>query len=168
MRKTKTEAVSGIFSTEQDLESFLMMLEGQGYSEDSIRVVMSEETQDNYLALKGRTKTPQGALIGGMLGGLIGALAGGILMTGTVIDGPSDYLIPGPLIGALAGGALGTYGGTFLGAFIGFGIPEHHARFQKSALKEPGAARVIVRVPSEKRQEIRTLFRKHKAQHLES
>lgn len=159
----RKERVSGLLNSEHQLELVLRALEERGYGKEEISVAMSEATRDFYAKLKGETRTPEGAMIGGMSGGVLGAAAGALSMLGSVFAGPG-VLIAGPLLGAIAGGALGLYGGAFLGALIGSGMSEHEARFYADALQKEGTSLVFVAVDRpEAAADVRALLRENGA-----
>ncbi len=140
---------TAIVPSEHLLERLLNHLEYTGYGQDDIQVLMTEETRERYLKLKGRAKMPEGALIGGLSGSVLGAIIGGVAMAGlTIVTGPG-VAIAGPIVGAVAGTALGSYTGTALGALIGAGIPEHEAGIFAEALKQDGSILIIVHVREE-------------------
>ena len=151
---------------EAQVDNLLNELELRNVPPAEISVLMSENTGDALLKLKGSNKAPEGATIGGISGGIIGAIVGGLTLVGSVLAPGLGLLVAGPLVGALAGTAAGVGAGGLLGGLIGMGVPEHEAKYYEDALKEEGNVLVAVRVPKEQSAEIKAIFERYHAQCL--
>jgi len=168
------QEVSGIFTSQKDLEKVLDELELLNLRDD-VSVMMTDQTRDFYGDawskdimdrdnVERHSKAPEGATTGGLTGGLLGALIGGLSMVGSVLIPGAGLLVAGPLVGALAGGAIGTATGGLVGALIGAGIPEHEAKFYEKSLKDQGNTLVIAHVPTDRIDEVRSIFKRCGAQ----
>lgn len=156
--------VSAVFLSESDLERVLRRLEELGFSEKDITVAMSEQTRERYQAAShNETRTPQGALLGGLSGSLVGGVIGSLALIGTTFAAAPGLLIAGPLVGAAAGTAIGSYAGTFAGALIGAGLSEHEARHCETALEAGDHVMVAVFTSEEKREVVEAAFRENHA-----
>jgi hypothetical protein len=161
--KETQQVVSGLFSTEQQIESLMIDLERQGLGYNMTNVLMSDKTRDQYLNLTKVNKAPEGASIGGLSGGALGAILGSLTMAGTLLIPGLNLLVAGPIIGAIAGGAIGTATGGLVGALAGMGIPEYEAKAYEKQLEEAGNAVVVTHVAKDQAGKIKEIFKQHGA-----
>jgi hypothetical protein len=163
------QLVSGIFSTQRDVESVMDALHARGLTDQDVSVLMSEHTQARYPGLRTTegSKIPEGMSTGGIAGGLLGALIGGLAVTGTVLLPGVGLLVAGPLLGALTGIGIGAAAGGLAGALIGAGIPEEKARVYEESLKQEGNIVIIAHVPPTQSRDVEMLFERYGAQHLQ-
>lgn len=150
--------VSGIFKSDRDVDGLLSALESKGFAQNDVSMLMSDSTRNLYPALVERTKSAEGASIGGISGGLIGALIGGLTLVGNILLPGAGLLASGPIVGALTGATAGVALGGLVGGLVGHGIPEHEARFYEESLKEHGNVLVIAHVPKDEEGAVRKLF----------
>lgn len=139
--------ISAVFDGFREAEDATADLIEDGFPEERISVLLSEETRREYLEVHGdratteghvlaqtveldeESKTMEGAGIGGAIGGTLGAAAGAIAALGTaVVIPPLGVVVAGPLAAALAGAGAGGATGGLIGALTGAGMTEFRAR----------------------------------------
>lgn len=111
--------------------------------------MMTEDTRMRKFAAEKGTKAPEGAAAGGVIGGALGAIVAGLTATGSIAaiaatGGAAAPLVVGPLAAALAGLGAGALGGGIIGALVGLGFPEVHAKEYEQKLRD-GAIMVSVK-----------------------
>ncbi len=135
--------IVGIFKTEQNAVNAIENLKTQGYQEDEISVLVSDQTrytsitEKTGLDLGEKNEEGSGALAGAAVGGTIGGVGGLLLGLGALaIPGLGPIVAAGPiaatLMGLLAGGAVGG----LAGALVDYGIPEEQARDYEDRIKQ--------------------------------
>lgn len=146
--KTSTMAhkgmITGLFRDRESAERAYGSLQGRGYGQDDVNLVMSDETRQRHFTVDDRptelgSKALEGAGTGGVIGGAVGATLGAIAAIGTTLALPGlGLLIAGPIAAGLAGAGAGGATGTLVGALIGAGIPEETVKRYEQGLKEGG------------------------------
>lgn len=139
--------ITGMFRDRVEAEHAVADLQGLGYTQQDISVMIQDETirkkfQDTTAVNTG-TKAAEGAGVGAGIGGTLGAIIAALTATGSIIaiagtGGAAAPLVAGPLAAALAGAGVGGIGGGVLGALVGAGIPESRAREYEAGLHEGG------------------------------
>ena len=126
----------GLFSTRQEAEGALQRLRDSGFNMDRVSVVAqhSEGMQNIAGAEVNKDKGDQakggagaGATAGAVTGGAIG-LVGSLGVLAIPGIGPAaevGFLLANTLLGS----GIGAAGGGFLGALIGWGVPEDRAQY---------------------------------------
>lgn len=120
----------------------------QGYSEDDINVIMSEDSRKKYykspLVVENGDKSMEGLGIGGATGGAVGGIIAAIAAIGSTLVIPGlGLVVAGPLAAGLAGAGAGSIAGGLLGALVGWGIPEDKAKLYETGIKSGGIVLVV-------------------------
>ncbi|MBC7607263.1 MAG: hypothetical protein H7199_09970 [Burkholderiales bacterium] len=137
----KRPMLTEMFVDRESTENAYNTLHERGYAKGDINLIMSDNTRKKHYAdadddSEFGTKAAESAGTGSAIGGTIGAVIGFIAAIGTsVIITGLGVIIAGPLAAGLAGaGAVGIAGGL-IGALVGSGIPEDHAKIYESGIK---------------------------------
>lgn len=141
--QTTPGMMTGQFNDKQSLEAAYQSLRDQGYTEEEINVVMSDDTRKKFYAndtdSEIGSKAAEGTGVGGAIGGTLGAIIAGVAAIGTNLVLPGVGLVVwGPLAAALAGAGAGGLAGGLVGALVGWGIPEEHAKVYEEGIKNGG------------------------------
>ena len=155
--------VSGLFSSETNVQALLIDLQRQGIGPELVNILMSNQTRDHYADLEKDTKIPEGASIGGLSGGTLGAVIGGLTMAGSLLVPGLNLLVAGPIVGVIAGGAVGTAAGGLVGALVGAGMPEYEAKSYEKQLEQDGNVVVLVHALKDETHSVKDLFKRHGA-----
>jgi hypothetical protein len=121
-------------------------LQGRGYTDKDINLLMSDETRDKHFAHQHDSddtelgnKAMEKAGIGSAIGGTVGAVAAAIAAIGSNLILPGlGLVVAGPLAAGLAGAGAGGLTGGLIGALVGSGIPDEHAKEYESGIKQGG------------------------------
>lgn len=141
----RSDYVSKVFRTRDDADNAYNDLKNQGYSQDEINVMMSDDTRDRYF--KNHTdhdsalgdKVADNAGTGSLIGGGVGAVVGAIAAIGSNVLLPGlGLIVAGPLAAGLAGAGAGAATGGLIGALTGMGVPEEEANRYKDEVKDGG------------------------------
>jgi uncharacterized membrane protein len=130
-----SKTVTATFKTRQAAEEALMRLETEGFTEDQIGLIVSDETRGKTFNIDRGTKTDEGAAAGATAGGIIGAVIGGVMAAGALAIPGLNVVVSGALISGLAGLGAGAATGGLVGGLIGMGIPEHEAKLYEDEIK---------------------------------
>ena len=163
----KNKAVSGLFTSNQSVESLLVELNNYGVKSDFVNVLMSDQTRDHYASVEAESKAPEGASVGGISGGVLGGIIGGLTMVGSLLIPGVNLLVAGPIIGAIAGTAAGAATGGLIGGLIGAGIPEYEAKTYEKELEKRGNVLVVAYVPSDDVSKVKDIFKRHGVKNIE-
>src|ERR1035441_3485710 len=149
----KNTAVFSIYPTYVSVESGVQALQGAGFRNEDISVLMPENVGSKDFAHEKGTKAPEGAATGAgtgaVVGGALGVLAGiGLL----AVPGLGPFIAAGPIMAGLAGLGVGGVVGGVTGALIGMGIPEYVAKRYEGRVKEGG---ILLSVHSDRSEERR-------------
>jgi len=144
-RDTLPATVVGLFSSRGEAEKAVTELKRVGFRDDQISLVgkhVDAEVMDDDNSLAGT-----GAATGAAIGAGTAAMASLGMSFGVIpIIGP--ILAVGPLAAALISAAGGLAAGTFIGALLGLGIPEHEAVYYQGEVR---SGRYLVAVRAESR-----------------
>lgn len=145
----------------------------EGYTDDDVSVMMSDETRDRHFAADDRVeiekgnKAAEGAGVGAATGGTLGGIAGALLAAGGAVVLPGLGLaIAGPLAAALAGAGAGGATGSLVGALIGAGIPEERAKRYKSDIEEGGVVMGVYPRNDEDARHFQDEWKRHKGERI--
>lgn len=157
--------IVGVFRTIDDAALVINELNEKGYSADNISAIAKDQKEIEHLEEKSGEKvnsetahkadifSATGLVAGGVAGGLGGLLTGlGIL----VVSGM------GPIVAAIGGAGIGGGAGSLIGAFIGLGIPEEHAKKYEEYIYD-GNILILVDAKLDDKLEIYKIFDKHHA-----
>lgn len=134
-----TKLVTGLFEKKADMERALDEIEKQGYTRDSVSLLMSTATKTKEFGIEEGSKAAAGAGVGGAVGGTIGATIAAIIAIGTTVTVPGlGLVVAGPLAAALAGAGAGAATGGLIGSLVGAGIPEYRAKVYDEAVRAGG------------------------------
>lgn len=123
--------VSAVFESNLHANQAIQNLLDDGFAEDRISALMSNETRRRYYPEE--NKGAAGAGVGAGVGAVIGSVTA--LVSLTV---PGGIVVAGPLAAILGGTAVGAAGGGLLGALVGVGIPEDRARVYEERVNHGG------------------------------
>src|SRR5579864_7992222 len=136
---SKHVAVFGIYKTPATAEAAVDHLLSVGFANESISVLLPDNTSSREFAHEKNTKAPEGTATGvaagGVVGGTLGLLAG---IGALAIPGVGPLIAAGPIMGALAGLGVGGAVGGLIGALVGMGIPEYEAKRYEGRIKDGG------------------------------
>lgn len=141
---TPNKMVTGLFTDRSKAEKAYDHAIQQGYTPEEINVLMSQETKNKYydsnlVKVEEGNKSVEGLAIGGALGGTIGGTVAAIAALGTSLIFPGiGLVVAGPIVAGLAGAGAGSISGGLLGALVGWGIPEEHAKVYEQGIKSGG------------------------------
>lgn len=151
MAQQKQKMITAVFRDRYDAIEAFDWLRAQGYQQDEISVLMSDQTHLSYKddASTGKiergSKMAEGAATGGAIGTAVGAGLAALAAIGTSLVLPGiGLIIAGPLAAAFAGGGAGAVAGGLIGGLVGYGIPESNAQAYEEALREGGVALGVV------------------------
>ena len=143
------EWISGVFRDRGAADRAVGDLQKAGYGINDISVMMTEDTRMRQFGAEKGNKAPEGAAAGGAVGGALGAIIAGLTATGSIAaiaatGGAAAPLVVGPLAAAPRGAGRRGRRGGIIGALVGAGIPEVHAKEYEQKLRD-GAILVSVR-----------------------
>jgi hypothetical protein len=121
-------------------ETIIQRLQSDGFSGDSISVLMSDKGGTRDFAHEHNTKAPEGIAKGGSTGAVVGGALGWMAGIGSLaIPGLGPFIAAGPIMAALGGAAVGGAVGGLTGGLIGMGIPEFEAKQYEGRIKTGSA-----------------------------
>ncbi|MED2981428.1 general stress protein [Bacillus thuringiensis] len=163
--------IVGVFRTIDDAALVINELNDKGYSADNISAIAKDQKEIEHLEEKSGEKvnhetaykadifSATGLVAGGVAGGLGGLLTGlGIL----AVSGMGPIVAAGPIAAAIGGAGIGGGAGSLIGAFIGLGIPEEHAKKYEEYIYD-GNILILVDAKLDDKLEIYKIFDKHNA-----
>lgn len=135
-----------MYNDRDSAEQGFSTLQGRGYTDKDINVLMSDETRDRHFARQHDDndtglgdKAMEKAGIGSAIGGTVGAVAAAIAAIGSNLILPGlGLVVAGPLAAGLAGAGAGGLTGGLIGALVGSGIPDEHAKEYETGIKQGG------------------------------
>src|ERR1700679_444375 len=135
----KNTAAFGIYKDRATAESAVDRLLAEGFSNQDVSVLMSDNSGSKDFATEKNTKAPEGTTtgvgVGGVVGGTLGLLAG---IGALAIPGVGPLIAAGPIMAGLAGLGIGGAVGGVVGALVGMGIPEYEAKRYEGRIKDGG------------------------------
>jgi hypothetical protein len=135
----KNTAAFGIYKDRATAESAVDRLLAEGFSNQDVSVLMSDNSGSKDFATEKNTKAPEGTTtgvgVGGVVGGTLGLLAG---IGALAIPGVGPLIAAGPIMAGLAGMGIGGAVGGLVGALVGMGIPEYEAKRYEGRVKDGG------------------------------
>ena len=135
----KKTSVFGIYSSVTQAELAVDALQGSGFTNSDVSVLMADKQGSRDFAHEKNTKAPEGtatgAATGGTIGGALGLLAG---IGALAIPGVGPFIAAGPIMATLAGLGVGGAVGGLVGALVGMGIPEYEAKRYEGRVKDGG------------------------------
>lgn len=165
MAEKNSKMITAVFRDRYDAIEAFDWLRVQGYSQDKISVLMSDQTRLHYAndvkegKNKRGSKLAEGAATGGAIGTAVGAGLAALAAIGTSLVLPGlGLIIAGPVAAAFAGGGAGAVAGGLIGGLVGYGIPESNAKAYEEALRDGGVAIGVVPRNSEEASAIKKEF----------
>ena len=142
-RETQTQRenrmMTGLFRDRESAEGAYRSLNSRGYGKDDVNLMMSDDTRKKYFSDDDSelgTKAWEDAGKGAAIGGGVGATLAAIAAIGTTLALPGWLvLFADSIAAALAGGGWRVTGGL-IGALVGHGIPEEHAKVYDKGIRE--------------------------------
>jgi hypothetical protein len=139
--RASARLVTGLFRDRESAERAYHALSSRGYGRDDFNLMMSDETRRRYFSDEGESdfdsRAWEGAGKGAAIGGGIGSTLASLAALGTTLALPGiGVLVAGPIVAALAGAGSAT--GGLIGALIGSGVPEEHAKVYEQGIREGG------------------------------
>lgn len=139
----KNTLITEIFKDKVSAEKAYDEAIANGYKPEDINVIMSQDSRSRYygseLVREEGDKSMEGLAMGGALGGAIAGTLAAIAAIGTTLAIPGlGLVIAGPLAAGLAGAGAGSISGGFIGALIGWGIPEEQLKTYEHGIKSGG------------------------------
>ncbi len=141
----RKDYVSKVFRTRDEADNAYNDLQTQGYSQDDVNVMMSDDTRNTYFKDHNDNdsalgdKVADNAGTGSLIGGGVGAVVGAIAAIGSNVLLPGlGLIVAGPLAAGLAGAGAGAATGGLIGALTGMGVPEEEATRYKDDIKDGG------------------------------
>ena len=135
----KNTAAFGIYKDRATAETAVDRLLTEGFSNQDVSVLMSDNSGSKDFATEKNTKAPEGTTtgvgVGGAIGGTLGLLAG---IGALAIPGVGPLIAAGPIMAGLAGLGIGGAVGGLVGALVGMGIPEYEAKRYEGRVKDGG------------------------------
>ena len=135
----KNTAAFGIYKDRATAETAVDRLLAEGFSNQDVSVLMSDNSGSKDFATEKNTKAPEGTTtgvgVGGAVGGTLGLLAG---IGALAIPGVGPLIAAGPIMAGLAGLGIGGAVGGLVGALVGMGIPEYEAKRYEGRVKDGG------------------------------
>lgn len=171
-RERESRMMTGLFRDRESAEGAYRSLSSRGYGQDDVNLLMSDETRKKYFSDDDNdtelgTKAWEGAGKGAAIGGGVGATLAAIAAVGTTLALPGvGLLIAGPLAAALAGGGGGALTGGLIGALVGSGIPEDHAKHYDQGIREGGIVMGVNPRTQEDADYFETEWRNNRAEQL--
>jgi hypothetical protein len=131
--------MSAVFCIARDRSQAITIVERlrtAGFSNDSISVLLPDQSGTRDFAHEQHTKAPEGATAGASTGGILGGALGWLVGIGArAIPGLGPFIAAGPIMAALSGAAVGAAVGGVGGALIGMGLPEYEAKQYEGKLR---------------------------------
>jgi hypothetical protein len=143
--------LTSLFKNPRTAERIYDDLLAQGYKQDDITLVMSEDTRNDYFpdnttatASDLGNKTLEGLGVGAAIGGSVGALAAAIAAMGTSLVIPGlGLIVAGSLAASFAGAGAGAAAGGLIGALVGSETPSDQVKLLEEGLKKGGVVIAI-------------------------
>src|SRR5690349_23764136 len=135
----KKTAVFGIYRSQSEVERAVSALQGAGFRNTDISVLLPENEGTKDFAHAKGTKAPEGASTGAGSGAVVGGALGWLVGIGALaIPGVGPFIAAGPIMAALAGAGVGGAVGGLTGALVGLGIPEYEAKRYEGRIVKGG------------------------------
>jgi len=147
--------VTALFKDRTEASEALIRLEGVGFREEQISLVMTDETRGTHFGLKEGNKADEGAAAGATVGGILGAILAGIATAGVIAIPGLNLVVTGALVSGLAGLGAGAAVGGLLGGLVGAGIPEHEAKIYEKEIQR-GSVLLAVKVENSEQKKLAT------------
>ncbi|MGL4513081.1 MAG: hypothetical protein ACRCT8_08300 [Lacipirellulaceae bacterium] len=148
-------------------EVIIQKLQSDGFSGDSISVLMSDKGGTRDFAHEHNTKAPEGIATGGSTGAIVGGALGWMAGIGALaIPGLGPFIAAGPIMAALGGATVGGALGGLTGGLIGMGIPEFEAKQYEGRIKTGSALISVHAKDSEQATRVRTIFEQNNAEDI--
>ncbi|MFA2766821.1 general stress protein [Bacillus pacificus] len=159
--------IVGVFQTIDDAALVINELKEKGYSADNISAIAKDQKEIEHLEEKSGEKVNHETAHKADIFSATGLVAGGLggLLTGLgvlAVSGMGPIVAAGPIAAAIGGAGIGGGAGSLIGAFIGLGIPEEHAKKYEEYIYD-GNILILVDAKLDDKLEIYKIFDKHHA-----
>lgn len=161
-----TKRVTGLFDRPQLAMDTLSQLSNEGFTEDQISMLMTDQTRGSGFNIEQGNKAGEGFAIGASLTGLAAAVAAGIAAAGVIAIPGLNLAIFGPLVAAFTGAGAGAATGGVIGALIGSGITEYEAKIYEEGIKEGAVLIAVDAQTDEQEKRAREILRAHAAKKI--
>lgn len=131
-----THHVTATFKTRNAAETAVERLVENGFSQEAISILVTDDTRNSSFVIKEGTKSEEYTGTGATAGGAFGAIAALLISASIIPTGGTSLVAIGPLYATLAGLGAGSFAGGVLGALVGAGVPEHEAKLYENSLKD--------------------------------
>ena len=148
-------AVYCIAQNRAQAETIVDSLKSAGFSSNEISVLLPDKSGTRDFAHEQNTKSPEGAVTGGVTGMGAGAILGWLAGIGSLaIPGVGPFIAAGPIMAALGGAAVGGAAGGIVGALVGMGIPEYEAKLYDGKIRGGNA---LISVHTDNSNQVKTV-----------
>lgn len=162
------QAVVGMVPTPTQADTLIVSLRARGISSSDISVIMPDFVANGASKQK-QNKAPAAATAGAGTGLILGGALGWLAGIGAIsIPGLGPLVGAGPIMAALSGAAVAGGVGGFIGALIGFGIPEYEARQYEGKLRDGNILVSVHAVDTETAKSVEQILRAEGAQNVNS
>jgi hypothetical protein len=154
--------LTALFKNPKTVEHIYDDLLSQGYKQEDITLLMSEDTRNAYFpnnttatASDLGNKTLEGLGVGAAIGGSVGALAAAIAAMGTFLVIPGlNLVVAGSLAASFAGAGAGAAAGALIGALVGSETPTDQIKLLEEGLKKGGVVIAVKAHSNEDREKL--------------
>lgn len=144
-------------------------LKTNGFSDNDVSVLLSDQQGTRDFAHEKNTKAPEGATTGVATGGILGGALGWLAGIGAIaIPGVGPLIAAGPILAALSGAAIGAAAGGLTGALIGMGIPEYEAKRYEGKVRSGNVLISVHADNADEAQRARQIFERNHAEDIAS
>lgn len=135
----KNTAAFGLYSDPIGVAEAVDALKGAGFRSTDISVLLPENSGSKDLGHETRTKSPEGAIIGGVILAIIGGVLAWLGAIGAIaLPHMTSLVAAGPIIAALSGVGAGAIVGCIIGALAGLAGSEYVARRYEGRVRKSG------------------------------
>ena len=162
-------AVYCIAQNRAQAETIVGDLKAAGFLNSEISVLLPDKTGTRDFAHEQNTKSPEGAVTGGVAGMGAGAILGWLAGIGSLaIPGVGPFIAAGPIMAALGGAAVGGAAGGIVGALVGMGIPEYEAKLYDGKIRGGNALISVHTDNSDQVKTVKEIYKRAGAEDIKS
>ncbi len=138
-----SKLITGIFKTKSKAVAAVEDLIREGFSEEDISLLMSENPRGREFAINEHTKSAEFLGNGAAIGGVIGAIVAAFISFGMLVFPASSTFAIGPWVSALCGFGAGCLVGGIIGGLIGQALPLHEADLHTDKARETSGGTLL-------------------------